>query len=335
MGLEIPTFISDLVPTNPLATDTKGQGDDHIRNLKTALQNTFPNASKAFRFPSVSSKSTSFSVLSSEVNITFLVDTTAAAVTATLPTLVAGDAGWECFFIKTNAGVNPVFIAPPSGTIQSGAYTGLTKTRRCIPGTRTRVVWTGSAFIAERVVDSPVGAILDFDGATLPVGFEWPNGQTLASASTNYPDYNSVKGSGITADLRGRVGAGKDDMGGTAANRITSAGSGITGTTLDAAGGSQTQTLTQANLPSGVTLTTNIASGQGSHGHTVSSNAITSGGNSLDSGPFPAPATNAATITVNANTLPAMTGTTDLGGSGTGHINVQPTIIMNKILVVE
>jgi hypothetical protein len=40
-------------------------------------------------------------------------------------------------------------------------------------------------------------------------------------------------------DLRGRVVAGKDDMGGSAAGRITAASSGITGTTLGGTGGAQ------------------------------------------------------------------------------------------------
>jgi len=44
MGLEAVTFISDLVITNTVgATDPKSQGDDHIRNLKKALKNTFPS----------------------------------------------------------------------------------------------------------------------------------------------------------------------------------------------------------------------------------------------------------------------------------------------------
>lgn len=44
MGLEAVTFISDLVITNPVgATDPKSQGDDHIRNIKKALKNTFPS----------------------------------------------------------------------------------------------------------------------------------------------------------------------------------------------------------------------------------------------------------------------------------------------------
>ena len=51
-------------------------------------------------------------------------------------------------------------------------------------------------------------------------------------------------------DLRGRVAAGRDDMGGSAANRITNGGSGIVGTTLGAAGGAETHTLTTAQIPS-------------------------------------------------------------------------------------
>lgn len=44
MGLETVVYISDLVITNPVgATDPKSQGDDHIRNLKIGLKNTFPN----------------------------------------------------------------------------------------------------------------------------------------------------------------------------------------------------------------------------------------------------------------------------------------------------
>ena len=41
MPLEIFNFIEDLVPTNPLGTDPKSQGDDHIRGLKETLVNQF------------------------------------------------------------------------------------------------------------------------------------------------------------------------------------------------------------------------------------------------------------------------------------------------------
>lgn len=43
MGLEAVTGIWDLVAANPVSTDKRRQGDDHIRNIKTALLNTFPN----------------------------------------------------------------------------------------------------------------------------------------------------------------------------------------------------------------------------------------------------------------------------------------------------
>lgn len=47
MGLETGTYLSDLVPANPAGTDPKSQGDNHIRLLKSVLQNTFPNLNGA------------------------------------------------------------------------------------------------------------------------------------------------------------------------------------------------------------------------------------------------------------------------------------------------
>lgn len=47
MGLESVTFISDLVPTWPLGADKIRQGDDHLRAIKTAIKNTFPNIAGA------------------------------------------------------------------------------------------------------------------------------------------------------------------------------------------------------------------------------------------------------------------------------------------------
>jgi hypothetical protein len=47
MSLETGTYISDLVATNPLATDPKSQGDDHLRFIKSTLLATFPNVTGA------------------------------------------------------------------------------------------------------------------------------------------------------------------------------------------------------------------------------------------------------------------------------------------------
>ena len=44
MGLETGTYISDLVATNPVnATDVVGEGDDHLRLIKSTILNTFPS----------------------------------------------------------------------------------------------------------------------------------------------------------------------------------------------------------------------------------------------------------------------------------------------------
>lgn len=48
MGLETGTYISDLNANNPVnATDVVGEGDDHLRLIKSTLLNTFPNVTGA------------------------------------------------------------------------------------------------------------------------------------------------------------------------------------------------------------------------------------------------------------------------------------------------
>lgn len=43
MGLETPTYISDLNSAWPLGADGKNTADDHLRNFKAAVKATFPN----------------------------------------------------------------------------------------------------------------------------------------------------------------------------------------------------------------------------------------------------------------------------------------------------
>lgn len=47
MPLETASYISDLVSSNPAATDGVNQGDDHLRLIKSAVKATFPNISGA------------------------------------------------------------------------------------------------------------------------------------------------------------------------------------------------------------------------------------------------------------------------------------------------
>lgn len=328
MSLEAATNISQLNPSNPVGNDQESQGDDHIRMIKAVLQAAFPNATSAFYFPQIVLKSADFSITSIQQNATFLVDCTAAVVTATLPTLAPANAGWECFFIKTDATVNTMFIQPPAGTIQSGEYSGLAKTRRCIPGRRTRVLWTGTAFLAERVVNSPVGAIIDYDGATLPVGYEFPNGQTLGA---NYPDFILVKGSGLTRDLRGECVFGKDNMGGSTRGKITVAGSGLDGTVQGAEGGAQNVVIANGNLPASIPATFS-GTPMGTHTHTYANAGGTTPG--TGGGGAVADGSSGVTGATSAGT-PAGTVAVNAGGANTALNKMPPAMVLNKLLVVE
>lgn len=93
----------------------------------------------------------------------------------------------------------------------------------------------------------PPGAILEFAGATAPAGYLLCAGQ-LVSRTTYAALFDAIgiafgAGDGSTTfgvpDRRGRVGLGKDNMGGTPANRVTSAVSGVSASTLGAVGGDQ------------------------------------------------------------------------------------------------
>ena len=47
MGVETASYISQLVDTNPVVGDPVGEGDDHLRLIKTVLQTQFPNFTAA------------------------------------------------------------------------------------------------------------------------------------------------------------------------------------------------------------------------------------------------------------------------------------------------
>ena len=129
-------------------------------------------------------------------------------------------------------------------------------------------------------------------------------------------------------DKRGRLSAGKDDMGGSAASRITNAGSGIVGTTLGASGGAQSVALARANLPN-ETVTVTITDPGHSHqqySHTALG-GVTGGGNAVDRGAnSPSDPTGSATTGISASF--------NLNG-GISQTNVNkmpPTVVVNYLL---
>ena len=181
------------------------------------------------------------------------------------------------------------------------------------------------------------GVVKDYIGNSAPSGYVFLSGRTIGDASSGATEranadtsalftllWDSMAnteaavsgGRGASAaadfaahktitlpDARGRVIAGKDNMGGTTASRLTSAGAGITGTTLGVAGGTETHTLTSAQMPN--------------HYHQLFIGTTGSGAplfGNPDGGAFsPAGATLSA-------------------GSGNAHQNTQPTLVLNKII---
>lgn len=121
-------------------------------------------------------------------------------------------------------------------------------------------------------------------------------------------------------------------MGGSAASRLTSTYFGTSATALGAAGGGESQTLTLAQLPPGIT--------SANASQTIS---VTSGGHnlSLDGTIVSDPGTGGAGTHVTGMTLGSVTSTgnnsinvTSNNTSGNAHTNVQPTIICNYIIRV-
>ncbi len=114
MGLEVGTYVSDLVATNPLSTDLVSVGDDHLRLTKSVLRNTLPNGDRAQYFKRAVGKTANYVVLSTDMEKVFAGDATAGAISLTLPTLAAGNDGWTCEIAKVDSSTNAVTIV---GTI--------------------------------------------------------------------------------------------------------------------------------------------------------------------------------------------------------------------------
>jgi len=146
--------------------------------------------------------------------------------------------------------------------------------------------------------------------------------------STALADYSANKQLTLP-DWRDRAPVGRDCMEATCAagllsSNITSGG-GDGVDTPGASGGAANPLIAQTNLPN-VNFAVTIPSGQGSHTHTISgasgqtgsNNALGNNGNAF---------TENGTLTTNAATLPAMTGTAASGGSATPFGTIGPLVL--------
>ena len=167
----------------------------------------------------------------------------------------------------------------------------------------------------------PVGAVLTYAGATAPTGWLLARGQAVSR--TDYAALFAAigvahgPGDGSTTfnlpDGRGRVAVGKDNMGGTPANRVTAAVSGLAATTLGATGGDQRL------------QDHNHGVNDPGHAHNAQTSASTTvaAGNeeSVSRG-------TGGSLATSTNT----TGITVQNAGGGGSANVQPSIVLNWII---
>jgi microcystin-dependent protein len=240
-------------------------------------------------------------------------------------TTSAGSAGSQITLNVDGLGAKPIRLAPsvevPSGTLVQGT-----------PYVATYNNSDGAFYLqgfGTNPYQIPLGAMLPYTGSTAPnTAFVLPFGQAISR--TTYATYFSLvsttfgAGDGSTTfnviDMRGRLPIGQDNMGGSAASRVTTAGSSIDGMTIGANGGGQNVSILQGNLPNvtlggSVTYAANssgISYQPGGAGATVVS-AMASGGN-----------TSATTTSVSIS----------LGGSGTVLNKMPPGIVVPYILRV-
>lgn len=196
---------------------------------------------------------------------------------------------------------------------------------------------------------APVGVIMDYAGDFAPDGWFLCDGRSLSR--TTYSALFAVIGTKFgndnattfkVPDLRGRVVAGLDNMGGTNAGRVTSAGGGFAANSIGANGGLQAVTLTKDQMPShnhgsgGAHTHTGSTNNAGSHSHTVSGGTpgrrITydpdMSGTSMGSATTSTSGEHTHTVTINSGG--AHTHSSE--GGDKAHPNMQPTMVMNKII---
>jgi microcystin-dependent protein len=115
-----------------------------------------------------------------------------------------------------------------------------------------------NALIAAQSTVEPTGVIKQFAGSSAPTGYLLCFGQAVSR--TTYSALFAITGTAFGAgdgsttfnlpDFRGRFPLGLDNMGGSSANRVTSASTGgSNSTTRGGTGGAQTHTLTISEMP--------------------------------------------------------------------------------------
>lgn len=179
----------------------------------------------------------------------------------------------------------------------------------------------------------PVGSIVDYAGTSAPDGWLFCAGQGLSRVeyaslfAAIGTQWGAPTGSTFNIpDLRGRVTAGRDIA--TFVDRLTA----IDSRTLGAAGGAQTVTLTTTEMPAHTHAVTGTTNTTGAHTHGI--NEVSYGDQAPEGAGQPVPTAIAGATGSAGDHSHTVTGTAASTGTGEAHANVQPTIILNKIIKV-
>jgi len=238
---------------------------------------------------------------------------------------------------------NVPLLAPALGKVQSATRVSGNAT---ITGLSDTTMF-GAGMQVEGTGIFPGSTVLTLTSSTITL-----SQQAVSSGSSDVTVYPATPCSNPSTeirvpDLRGRIAAGRDNMGGTAAGRITTA-TGVAGTALGASTGAETGTLTIAQLPT-VTPTGSVSTSvSGSvtiidpgHAHGVNASGSNTAVNS-------SPQNSTSPLASNNNTSTSLTGITAIFsgsasssfsgtpfGSNQAHSRMQPTAIVNKIMRVK
>ncbi len=180
----------------------------------------------------------------------------------------------------------------------------------------------------------PIGVVLDYAGATAP-NSSWMVCDGSAISRTTYATLFAICGTSYgegdmsstfnIPDTRGRVVAAVDPT----VTILTSATMTPSGTVLGATGGAETHALSTPELASH-THTANVTD----PGHVHANAAACADLGAVFAPGIAVSAGNVTSANVTTNTT-GITVTNTSTGSGTAHLNVQPTLLMQKIIKVQ
>jgi microcystin-dependent protein len=322
MPLETGTFISDLVPTNPVHTDQMNQEDGHVRLVKASLKNTFPNITGAINSSQTqidaavaATTGTAALLMNPSGGVEVAGDTTTKIYSPGTGQLTIATEGHDALKVRNDQSVEMMGNATVDGNLN-------------IQGSLT--VGGGGAFPGA----IPVGGTMVWWSDTLPSAsygtYAWCNGGTFLRTQPLFGVIGTSQGTGDGAttanlpDLREAVPVGKSTMGATTARGLITQFTTSAISTLGSLFGEAMHLLGIGEMPAH-----DHTLHDPGHAHNYTFTGLGGGASITNNGStenlsFSTQATSSATTGI----------TIDPIGGGASHNNVQPSTVCNWIIRV-